>query len=48
MANLNHKNVKIGFAFSGASSRSVFYMGFLEVLAENNFPIDYIAALLGK
>lgn len=47
MTNLNHKNVKIGFAFSGASSRSVFYMGFLEVLAENNFPIDYIAALSG-
>lgn len=37
----------IGFAFSGASSRSIFYIGFLEVLAENNFPIDYIAAMSG-
>lgn len=40
-------NLKIGFAFSGASSRSIFYIGFLEVLQENNFPIDYIAALSG-
>lgn len=38
---------KIGFAFSGASSRSVFYIGFLEVLKENDFPIDYIAAMSG-
>jgi predicted acylesterase/phospholipase RssA len=38
---------KVGFAFSGASSRSVFYIGFLEVLAENEFPIDYIAAMSG-
>lgn len=38
---------KVGFAFSGASSRSVFYIGFLEVLAENDFPIDYIAAMSG-
>lgn len=37
----------VGFAFSGASSRSVFYIGFLEVLAENDFPIDYIAAMSG-
>ncbi len=36
---------KIGLAFSGASSRSVFYIGFLEVLAEHNIPIDYIAAM---
>ncbi len=37
----------IGFAFSGASSRSVFYIGFLEVLQENGFPIDYISAMSG-
>lgn len=37
----------VGFAFSGASSRSVFYIGFLEVLQENDFPIDYIAAMSG-
>lgn len=37
----------VGFAFSGASSRSIFYIGFLEVLAENHFPIDYIAAMSG-
>ncbi|HMQ01897.1 MAG TPA: patatin-like phospholipase family protein [Candidatus Doudnabacteria bacterium] len=40
-------NVKIGLALSGASSRSVFYIGFLEVLQEHRFPIDYIAALSG-
>lgn len=45
----NIKKVKpqVGFAFSGASSRSVFYIGFLEVLSENDFPIDYIAAMSG-
>lgn len=37
----------VGLAFSGASSRSMFYIGFLEVLQENKFPIDYIAALSG-
>lgn len=37
----------VGFAFSGASSRSVFYIGFLEVLQENDFPVDYIAAMSG-
>lgn len=37
----------VGFAFSGASSRSVFYIGFLEVLEENGFPIDYISAMSG-
>ncbi len=37
----------VGFAFSGASSRSIFYIGFLEVLAENDFPVDYIAAMSG-
>jgi NTE family protein len=46
MINSNRKP-KIGFAFSGASSRSVFYIGFLEVLEENGFPVDYIAAMSG-
>lgn len=39
---------KIGLALSGASSRSVFYIGFLEVLVENNFPIDHISAMSGS
>lgn len=39
---------KVALAFSGASSRSVFYIGFLEVLKENNFPIDYISAISGS
>jgi NTE family protein len=43
----NHQRPTIGFAFSGASSRSVFYIGFLEVLQENGFPIDYISAMSG-
>ena len=38
---------KVGLALSGASSRSIFYIGFLEVLKEHDFPIDYIAALSG-
>ncbi len=41
------RQVKVGFAFSGASTRSVFYIGFLEVLKENGFPIDYIASMSG-
>lgn len=36
---------KIGLALSGASTRSIFYIGFLEVLTEHNIPIDYIAAM---
>ncbi len=38
----------VGFAFSGASSRSVFYIGFLEVLSENNFPVNFISAMSGS
>ena len=34
---------RIGIAMSGASSRSVFYMGFLEVLQENDIAIDCAA-----
>lgn len=44
---IKSKTAKVGLAFSGASSRSVFYIGFLEVLKENEFPIDHIAALSG-
>ncbi|HEX3099448.1 MAG TPA: patatin-like phospholipase family protein [Patescibacteria group bacterium] len=47
MNNPNQSKPTVGFAFSGASSRSVFYIGFLEVLKENGFPIDYIAAMSG-
>src|SRR5581483_2697877 len=39
---------KIGLALSGASARSVFYVGFLEVLKENNIPINYISANYGS
>lgn len=39
---------KIGLALSGASSRSVFYIGFLEVLKEQGFSVDYIAAMSGS
>lgn len=39
--------IKVGLALSGASTRSIFYIGFLEVLKENGYPIDYIAALSG-
>lgn len=45
--NGNRTKPTVGLAFSGASSRSVFYIGFLEVLQENGFPIDYIAAMSG-
>lgn len=37
----------VGLALSGASSRSIFYIGFLEVLQEHEFPIDHISALSG-
>ena len=36
------KRPTIGLALSGASSRATYYIGFLEVMAENNIPIDYI------
>lgn len=42
----NHK-IKVGLALSGASTRSIFYIGFLEVLKEHDFPIDYIASMSG-
>ena len=38
---------KIGLAMSGAAARSVYYIGFLEVLTENNIQLDYIAASSG-
>lgn len=43
----NNERPTIGLALAGASSRSVFYIGFLEVLAEQNFKVDYISALSG-
>lgn len=44
----NKKNtIQVGFAFSGASTRSIFYIGFLEALKENGYPIDYIASMSG-
>ncbi len=38
---------KIGLALAGASSRSMFYIGFLEVLDEQGFKVDYISAMSG-
>lgn len=35
---------KIGLALSGASGRAITHIGVLEVLRENNIPIDYITA----
>lgn len=42
--NMEASRKTIGLALSGASTRSIFYIGFLEVLKEQQFPIDYIAA----
>lgn len=39
----NHRP-KIGIALSGGSGRAIAHVGVLEVLAENDIPIDYIAA----
>ncbi len=38
------KQPKVGLALRGASTRAMFYIGFLEVLEEQKVPIDYIAA----
>ncbi|QQS23376.1 patatin-like phospholipase family protein [bacterium] len=46
MQNKRNK-IRVGFAFSGASTRSIFYIGFLEALKENGYPIDYIASMSG-
>ena len=35
---------KIGLALSGGSGKAISYIGIIEVLEENNIPIDYIAA----
>lgn len=40
----SNNNPKIGLALSGASGRAVAHIGVLEVLQENNIPIDYITA----
>ncbi len=37
----------VGLALSGSGNRITFYIGFLEVLAEQGIPIDYIAASSG-
>jgi predicted acylesterase/phospholipase RssA len=37
----------VGLALSGAGNRSSFYIGFLEVLDENNINLDYIVAMSG-
>lgn len=44
---MNTNRPTVGLALRGASSRSVFYVGFLEVLHERGVPIDYIAAMSG-
>ncbi len=44
---INKRKATLGLAFSGAGNRSTFYIGFLEVLAENNVDIDYISACSG-
>ncbi len=44
----DNKRPKVGLALSGASSRSIFYIGFLEVLQENDFPVDFISAMSGS
>src|SRR3954470_20069530 len=33
---------KVGIALSGASGRTIAHIGVLEVLKENNIPIDYL------
>lgn len=43
----NSSRPKIGLALAGASSRSMFYIGFLEVLDENNLKVDFISAVSG-
>ncbi len=42
--NLNNNRPKVALALGGAAAKSVFYIGLLEVLKENNVPIDFIAA----
>ncbi|MBP9686401.1 MAG: patatin-like phospholipase family protein [Candidatus Doudnabacteria bacterium] len=44
---MDHPRKKIGLALSGAAARSAFYLGFLEVLQEQNIPIDIIGAQSG-
>jgi predicted acylesterase/phospholipase RssA len=43
----NNERPKFGLALAGASSRSMFYIGFLEVLSEHNFKVDYVSAMSG-
>lgn len=44
---MNKEKRKLGLALSGASSRSVFYIGFLEVMKEKGIEFDYISACSG-
>lgn len=44
---MESKRLKLGLALSGAAARSSFYIGFLEVLKENEIQIDCIAAQSG-
>lgn len=44
-SNLRPNRPTVGLALRGASTRSVFYIGLLEVLEEQKLPIDYIAAI---
>ncbi len=39
---MDNKRPKIGLALSGASGRTIAHIGVLEVLRENNIPIDYM------
>src|SRR4051812_33071966 len=34
----------LGLALRGASTRAMFYIGFLEVFKEQNVPVDYISS----
>jgi predicted acylesterase/phospholipase RssA len=40
-------SARLGLALSGAAARSAFYLGFLEVLQEENIPVAVIAAQSG-
>lgn len=42
---MSHSNPTVGLALRGASHRSIFNIGLLEVFHEQGLPIDYIAAL---
>ena len=39
---MSNTRPKVGIALSGASGRAIAHIGVLEVLRENNIPIDYV------